>query len=182
LRKSPNKGDFFLKKVQGGAEMSHLNKILNYVTNIFKWIATILLFIMLVITFCQVVLRYVFNNPTSWAGEFTLVMLIWFGFISIAIGVWEKKHMAIEFLYNKFNKLGRKILVVIHQILMAGFSALMVYYGFQLIMNAAGKIMPASQISRTLLYIPLLLSGILIFLYSIFDLIYIFYSNDEGVN
>ena len=153
-----------------------INKILDKTTNIIKWITGILLSIMLAITFIQVILRYVFNNPTMWAEEVTLTILLWFGYFAIAMGVGDDSHMSIEFFYQTLSKPMRKILDIIKQIIMIGFSTLMVYYGNQMVQNAQGKLLPASQISRIMIYLPLSIGGILMVLYSIAHLIRIFTS------
>jgi TRAP-type C4-dicarboxylate transport system permease small subunit len=163
--------------------MSNIKSILDKFCYILKWIAGILLLAMLAITFIQVVLRYVFKNPFSWAEEVTLAMLIWFGYITIALVVREDEHMAIGFLYNMSGKKMRLLLDSVRHILMIFFSVLMAKYGAEMINNALGKVLPASKISRSLLYVPFMLSGILIALFSLIHLINLFIQlqDKEGI-
>lgn len=127
-------------------------------------------------------MRYIFNKPFMWAEEVTLAILIWFGYLSISMVVKEDDHMSIEFFYNIFGKKMRMALDVIRHILMVGFSTLMTYYGIEMVKNAIGKFLPASKISRTMLYIPLVVSGILIVIFSIVHLIKLFNPEEkEGI-
>lgn len=161
--------------------MSKIKTVVDKSYNVLKIIAGMLLVLMLAITFTQVIMRKVFSNAFTWAEEVTLAMLIWFAYISISLVVKDDGHMSIEFLYNRFNKNGRIILDTIKHILMIGFSYLMIVYGGQMANNALGKNLPASQLSRSLLYIPLVLSGVLIIIFSITHLINLFIKPDgEG--
>lgn len=148
-----------------------IKKIIEPMTGIINWFLGVILTLMLIITFIQVVLRYVFNNPFIWAEEVTLVMLIWYGYIIIALLVKEDKHISLEFLYLKFNTNIRNFLDVIRNFLILSFSILMIYYGMEMVGNAEGKYLPASHIPRSMLSIPLIISGLLITLYTVNHLI-----------
>lgn len=158
--------------------MFYLNKIMNKLNILLKWISSIFLIIMLAITFVQVVMRYVFSKPFMWAEEVTLVILIWFGYLAISMVVQEDDHMSIEFLYNMFGKKAKLVFDVIKHLLMIGFSILMTKYGMQMTKNAYGKLLPASQMSRSILYIPITIAGILITLFSLMHLINLFIKSE----
>lgn len=154
--------------------MSKIDNILDYLEKLLKWASALLLLFMLTITFIQVVMRYIFNKPFMWAEEVTLTMLIWFGYFTITMVVKEDEHMSIEFLYNLFNTRIRRLLDAVKHLLMICFSGLMVFYGSQMVISAIGKTLPASRIGRSILYLPLVISGALMALFSIVQLIKVF--------
>lgn len=159
--------------------MSNINKIMNKINDVLKWFSGISLSIMLIITFSQVVMRYVFSKPFAWAEEVTLALLIWFGYLAISMVVQEDGHMAIEFLYNLLGQKARLIFDLIKHLLMIGFSILMTKYGIEMTKNAYGKLLPASQWSRSILYIPITIAGVLITLFSLLHLISLFIKSEE---
>lgn len=159
--------------------MSKVEAILDKLTNFLRFISGILLSIMLIITFLQVILRYVFHKPIMGAEEITLVMLLWFGYFAISTAVWEQGHMALEVFYEMFNIKIRKILDIIKYLLMITFSSMMFYYGLQLVINARGNVLPGSKISRSMLYLPLSISGVLIFVFSMVHLIKLLIDSKE---
>lgn len=116
-------------------------------------------------------MRYVVNKPFIWAEEVTLAILIWFAYFAIAMAVKNDNHMTIEFLYNRVGKNIQIVFDLIKDITMIGFSGLMSYYGIQMIGNAAGKVLPASQITRSVLFIPIFLGGVLIVFFTILQMI-----------
>ncbi|WP_026895326.1 TRAP transporter small permease [Clostridiisalibacter paucivorans] len=160
--------------------MIKANKILDKMTLIIKWVSSILLTFMLVITFVQVVLRYVFNNPTMWSEEVTLLMLIWFGYLAISLAVREDCHISIESFYLSCKKGTRTIFDLIRHILMLGFSGLMIYYGIELMKISKGKYLPASHISRTLMYMAMAVAGVLMVMFTIVHILKIFISQEES--
>lgn len=150
--------------------MNNFIKIINKLSKSITALASAMLFIMLVITFVQVIFRYCFNSPIMWAEEITLVMLIWFGYMVISVGVWEQRHIALESLYLKLNRNVQRVLDGIRHILLTGFSILMIYYGLDLVELAKKQYLPASHLNRGWLYAILIVSGGLMVLYSLTNL------------
>lgn len=134
---------------------------------------------MLAITFVQVLLRYVFKKPFTWAEEVTLAMLIWFAYITIALVVKDDDHMAIEVLYNHVSDKMKLLFNAVRHVSILLFSVLMTKHGLEMTNNALGKVLPASQISRSLLYIPFMLGGMLIAIFSLIHLIDLFIKPQE---
>lgn len=152
--------------------MKILDKISNQILRLLQTVTNIFLVIMLSITFIQVIMRYVLNKPFVWAEEVTLAILIWFAYFSIAIAIKNENHMTIDFFYDRANKKIQLFLDLVKDIMMIGFSSLMAFYGFQMVQNASGKVLPASQFSRSILFIPIFLGGILIVFFTILQMIH----------
>ena len=150
------------KKIRSG-----LNKIIV----VDQHICAIMLMVMTALTFVQVLLRYVFNNPFSWSEEATLMMLVWFGYLCMSIDIFKDEHAALYFLYNKVNGKTKKILDFVRHGLLAWFFFLLIKYGIMLCKLNLKKIQPATQMSYVWRYIPLLIGGVMMFVFCISNFI-----------
>jgi TRAP-type transport system small permease protein len=78
--------------------MRYIRLAFDWIFAALTWFALALLIAMTVILFSDVFCRYVLRFSIAWADEIVLVLLIWFVFIALAIGVRKKIHMSIDFL------------------------------------------------------------------------------------
>jgi TRAP-type C4-dicarboxylate transport system permease small subunit len=151
-----------------------MEKFLRILDRVLEVFAVVALAIMLSLTVFQVLLRYLFNKPTSWSEEITLFILVWFGYISMAIGVRKDSHISLEFIYDRFGPKGKRILDVGRYLLLLVLSVMMSIYAFPMISIGNTNTMPATQISRAVLYAPALVGGLLMTLFSLVNLITVF--------
>jgi TRAP-type C4-dicarboxylate transport system permease small subunit len=132
-----------------------------------EWFAMIALVLMTSIVFIDVILRYVFNHGMPWTQEISILLLVWFSLIGMAIGVLERIHISIEMFTMKLPKRVINLLEIIDHLFIMIFGIAMVYYG-GMIMNMTQKsTMPATKLPSAVLYVILPLSGILIVLNAI---------------
>jgi len=152
-----------------------VENFLKKIDQILTVLVVTILAVMLGLTVLQVTLRYVFNSPTIWSEELTLFLLVWFGFIVMAMGVRDDSHIALEYFYDKQNRKGKMILDFLRHFLIFSLSILMIFYGVQMIKLGWANKMPATQIRRGYLYATSVAGGILMALFSglhIFELIF----------
>ena len=152
--------------------MEHIRNVLNKIARVKRYICAVLLTVMLVITFIQVVLRYCFNAPFSWAEEVILMFLVSFGYICMSLEILTDSHVAISFLYNKLPPQMRKILDLIRHGLLAFFFVNMIRYGFIITRLNVYKRQPASGLSQGWLFLPLVAGGFFMLVYSIFNFLH----------
>ncbi len=62
------------------------------------------------VTLMQVILRYGFHSPTTWAEELVVFLFVWLSFIGADIVLKDKRHIAIDTFYE-FLKPGTKAIV-----------------------------------------------------------------------
>jgi len=148
-----------------------MKKLLRILDRFMEVFSVTSLAIMLTITVFQVGLRYVFNKPTSWSEEITLFALVWFGYVAMAIGVRKDTHISLEFLYDHLGAKGKKILDIGRYSLLLALAVMMTYYSFPMIKIGMTNNMPATGISRAVLYAPALVGGLLMSLFSLVNLI-----------
>ena len=132
-----------------------------------SYLAMIFLVAMIIIVSTTVFTRYLFNFTFRWSDEVALLMMIWFGFLGMALGVKNSVHLSIEFFMSLFPKKHQKYIYKIEDILVGIFGGFMLKYGWDLYNATKATVLPATQWTRGLLFIMFPLAGILIIIYSI---------------
>ena len=105
-----------------------MKKILNWLNdNAEMYICIVLLGLFSVILFIQVIARYVFNNSLSWSEESARYLFIWLVFIGISYGSKQMKHLRIDVFLNIFPKKIRPYILVLSDIIVMLFAAVVFY-------------------------------------------------------
>ena len=151
--------------------MQFIKDIFNAAILVKRYICAFLLTVMLIITFIQVVLRYFFNAPFSWSEEVTLMLLVSFGYLCMSMDIFTDSHAAIYFIYNLATPRVRKILDLLRHGLLTFFFFNMIRYGLVITRLNWYKRQPASGFSYGWLALPLVVGGIFMIAYSIFNFI-----------
>lgn len=150
--------------------MEQLKKVLD---SVFVWVlklAMALLVAMVLLVFLNVVMRYGFNSGIFWSEEISLVIVIWFTFIAMALGVKESLHINVDILPKKLPKAFFITLECMRDILVILIGAIMIYYGWKLTLNGAKSTLPATNIPNSINYLVLPIAGVFIVLYAIIHL------------
>jgi TRAP-type C4-dicarboxylate transport system permease small subunit len=125
------------------------------------------LLLIVVVVFYQVFGRYVLNNPPTWAENLALVLILYVTLIAAAVGVRDAGHIGMEsLLVLAPDRLRERIELLIHG-LVALFGIAMVYNGSILGLSVMDYKIPNLGLSEGVRYVPLVLSGVLIVLFSI---------------
>ena len=129
------------------------------------------LFVIVVIVAFQVFGRYVLNDSPTWAENLALVLILYVTLIGAAVGVRDAGHIGMESLLILVPDGPRKKFEMLIHVLVAIFGATMVYNGWILGSSVAAYKLANIQLSEAVRYVPLVLSGGLIVLFSIEHLI-----------
>jgi len=78
----------------------------------------LLLAVMVVLVFGNVVLRYGFNSGITVSEEVSRWMFIWLTFLGAVIALKERGHLGVDMLVGKLPAWGKKVCLVISQMLM----------------------------------------------------------------
>lgn len=144
--------------------MHTLQKAARFLFKSLEWFAIICMVILTIIVFIDVILRYIFKQGFPWTQEVATLMLVWFSFIGMAIGVLEKIHISIEMFTSKLPEKTINALESFNHILIAIFGGAMVYFGIVIMDMTKLSTMPATKLPSSVLYVILPLSGILVLL------------------
>jgi len=114
----------------------------------------------------QVFGRFVLNSSPSWTEQASLILMIWYVMFAAAAGVYEGFHIRIALLEEKFGERARPLLRVVATIIVIVGLVLLIY-GVQLCWAVRSNVVPSLGISRAVAYIPLPLSGVLMALFAL---------------
>ncbi len=117
---------------------------------------------MVIIICYQVVLRFVFNQSPSWSEEIAIVLMIWFGILSIPIGVKHNLHIGIEFLYSKCPPPVQYVVSRAIYLLLAGFGVFMIVYGLELTQFMTMSTLPATKLPSAVEYVVIPIAGVML--------------------
>jgi len=143
---------------------------LKFFTAVFRFIhlalvafAKILLLAMVVLIFSNVFMRYVLNSGIPWSEEVSIVIVVWFTFISLALGVKHRLHISLCLLPERISPRTDFVLAKLTDLVTLFLGFIMVRYGWILVQFTSRSILPATEMPASVMYFPLVLSGILVF-------------------
>lgn len=125
--------------------------------------------------------RYVLNATPTWVEQVSLLLIVYIGFLGASVGVHKKTHLGVS-VFRELSPLPiRKLFDFTAYVIMAGFGVVMAVYGYKLTLFKWSTLIPLINISEGLRSLPIMLSGIFVFLFSIGHLIHFFKSTDREV-
>lgn len=152
-------------------------KLTSFHDRLQKWLQRLLIILMgamAINVLWQVATRFLIGDPSVWTEELARFILIWLGSLGAAYGVGENFHLEMDFFIQKASPARRKRMEQAIQIvilLIAG--SIFIYGGFRLLYLAhdLGQTSPALGVSMTWVYAVLPLSGILMAISCIVNLL-----------
>ncbi|MGI5976761.1 MAG: TRAP transporter small permease [Candidatus Limivicinus sp.] len=153
------------------------NKVLSAITSAIEWIYMILvqyskfvLIVIVVVVSAQVFSRKILHSSIRWSEELTLVLMVWMAFISMAIGVRENLHIAIEMFFNKLPVKAQKFFNSLNNLFISVVGIVLLVYGIILIKYTTNSTLPATKLPACTLYLMLPVGGFFIAYYSLLRL------------
>ncbi|MCX7708440.1 MAG: TRAP transporter small permease [Clostridia bacterium] len=151
--------------------MKIIKKLFNGIHIFMGYFGVVQLLAMTIIVSVQVFCRFLLGFSISWAEEVSLILMIWFSMISMAIGVKKRLHIAIELFTMKLSeKVMKNVINKITDVCTIVFSMVLIYYGWLLVENGLMSTLPATGFRSSMEYIFTPIAGILIAYDSIMDL------------
>jgi TRAP-type C4-dicarboxylate transport system permease small subunit len=154
-----------LGKESGVSAKNPITRVIDFLHATVETVSVILLFIMIVVTVYQVVMRGVFRSPTSWSEEVALLLMIWFGYLGMVLGIRENVHISVEFFFDLLPEWMQFILDIVNNVLLAVFSYFMLVEGMRLMQVSRAQRFPATRLNRSWMYAVMLVAGALMILY-----------------
>jgi len=150
---------------------SYLRTFLETINHLVESLCSLLLATMVVIIVVNVGFRYLLNAPTSWSEEVAILILVWFGWLSVATAVYRHSHMAIDVIYDHLSLCGQYWLNIIIQFLIAVFAVNIMLNASLLVTMVDEQTLPASGILRSCLYLAPMVAAALMTINSIGNLL-----------
>jgi TRAP-type transport system small permease protein len=115
----------------------------------------------------QVIGRYVFNDTPTWAEALALLLVLFVTAFGVAVGVRDAGHIGLESMVALLpDRWRRRIEILIH-LLVGLFGALMVHGGWLWMTAKWNEKKPMLPVPDGIDYLPLVIAGVLIVLFSI---------------
>ncbi|PID56299.1 TRAP transporter permease DctQ [candidate division KSB3 bacterium] len=153
-----------------------IRTIFSIIEKIFEAVSMIMLVAMVVIICYQVIMRSVFNNSPSWSEEISLTLLIWFGILSIPIGVRLHLHIGIEYLFTRLPQQSQWVVSRVLYVLIAAFGCVMLISGVELVKFTSMSTLPATKLPSSIRYAVIPLAGLTL-IYNALELFFTSYSS-----
>ena len=117
-----------------------MEKLRNTLNKLLNLLAGLSMTVMVVLTTYQVIVRYIFNSPSTWSEELVGYLFGWSTMLGATIVSGERGHMNIPVLIDRFNPTMRKAFHIFAEVIAFIFSAaILVFGGFQVSKLAMGQ-------------------------------------------
>ena len=119
--------------------------------------------LILLLVIVQVVMRYVFNSPLTWSEELAVYIMVWMTFAGSVICMRDKEHIDVTILVDYLPRVLQKLAIIFSRLASAVFLLIVIYYGFDFVLENRVVTSAANQINMGLVYsiIPLSCIGML---------------------
>ncbi|MEM1287844.1 MAG: TRAP transporter small permease [Pseudomonadota bacterium] len=143
-----------------------LSTVLDRISRVALILSAVGIVAMTAIVGWQVYGRYVLNDTPHWSESLAIFIMNWFILIGAAVGVHERFHIGIVFFKEAMPRPIRFTLEAVIHLATAGFAVAMIIYAGQLADTTWSHTIPTLNLPRGLQYVPFVLSGGLIILFS----------------
>ena len=149
-----------------------MEKLRNTLNKVLNLLAGLSMTVMVVLTTYQVIVRYIFNSPSTWSEELVGYLFGWSTMLGATIVSGERGHMNIPVLVDRFNPTMRKAFNIFAEIIAFVFSAtILVFGGFQVSQLAMGQQTSSLGVAVGVFYWVMPICGVIILVYSVLNII-----------
>jgi TRAP-type C4-dicarboxylate transport system permease small subunit len=149
-----------------------LERFLEIVDLFVEWVGgVIMMALMVIIVFYQVFARYLFHHVPSWSEEIALLLMMWFGFLSIGYGFRHQLHLRVSMIMDLFPKRVGVYADIVTDILITAFGLLLVVEGYKFTVLTWSSTLPVTKLPTGVQYMIIPLTGVLIMFYGLVLLI-----------
>lgn len=130
-----------------------------------EYVSMTMMVVMTLVVCYTVMTRYGFSYTPSWGEETALLCMVWFGFLSTALGVRDDGHIGVTILDSYIPKKTLRKLDLFKWAAVFAFAVFMVVEGWALVQVGRLNNFPGLGISSAWLYCVVPLSGVAIMVY-----------------
>ncbi|MEH6445053.1 MAG: TRAP transporter small permease [Oceanospirillaceae bacterium] len=111
--------------------------------------------------------RYILNSTPTWVEQLALLLIITITFLSSAVGIKERTHLAVDILPQMCSPKVQLLFRIGCDLVLAGFGLLLALMAIELIEFSWYKRIPLLDIPEGIKYLPVTLSGSLLVIFSL---------------
>ena len=158
---------------------SLFDRVLDQISRVITIFTGVALVLMTIIFGWLVFGRYVLNSTPTWVEQVSLLLVVYIGFLGASVGVHKRTHLGVSVFREMSPEPVRRIFDFLSFSILTGFGLIMVVYGYKLTMFKWTAEIPLIHVSEGWRSLPIMLSGIFVFLSSIGHLIHFFKRTDQ---
>lgn len=163
--------------------MSSITAIRRSMDRVLEPILLLIVVLLVVTVLWQVTSRYILASPSTFTSEVARILLIWLTLLGAAWVVGQRAHLAVDLLIDKLSPAKAMLLQgFIHFIIGAFAVAVLVVGGSNLVYTTLylGQMTTVLQIPMGYVYVALPLSGVLMLIYSMCDVLLLNQSSTDA--
>jgi TRAP-type transport system small permease protein len=149
----------------------NVDSLAKILTKLSQIASTVLLMFLASLIVGNVILRYVFHSPLTWAEEIVGILIVWVVFFAMGIAFQKGLHIGVTLLLESLPKKLGQVIAFCSKLLLIATLGVLVRDGLRLAIHSFDNIMPASGIAQTWLYIPVPLGSFFVIIYLLNDIL-----------
>lgn len=165
---------------QGQPQVHPIDRILDGLAGLAMLVASVLMVILIAIFGWLVYGRYVINSTPTWVEQAALLIVVWIAFLGAAVGIRRRTHLSVDFIREAMPRPVQKTLLLLGIVALLIFGAIMAWQGYIMFERTARREIPLIGISEGWRSVPVVISGIMIMLFSLQDLFRFFWSRSSA--
>lgn len=150
------------------SRMATLQRAFDAIAGVCMLVAGVALVVLIGVSGWLVFGRYVLNDTPTWVEQFALVLVVYITFLGAAAGVQHNSHLSIDFIREAFPRGPRIVMRQLTDLIVLTFGGFMAWQGWGLVMGNLGRPIPMLGVSESWRAAPLVISGVLIVLFTAF--------------
>ena len=125
---------------------------------------------MVAVIFYQVIMRYVFNNSSSWSEELGKFLFVWISWLGISIGARRAEHIKIALIVDRMPFKAAHVTNMLAEAVVVVISAITAWYAYTLVLSQSSVHFAAIKISMSWGYMAVLLGCALMCARSVYSI------------
>lgn len=147
-----------------------LTKVSHAIYKFFYVFATLTFSLLLVMLLVNVISRNLFSGAIAWIEESSRFVFTWMMFLGISIGVYNKKHLGVEFIVAHYPPKVRKAVSIFSDLLMLTLFIILAIYGTKYSIKTINMRSPIMNIRYGMVYACVPFGSILSSFYCLVEL------------
>ena len=119
----------------------------------------------------SVFFRYVLDSALSWPGEVAGIIFVWYTLLGMVVLVGDKSHIAFDLFEKCRLPIISKLVAWLSQLTIVVYGIIMTVYGWQYVQMFPDETSPAAGINLTWLKSAVPITGILVIIYVLFNML-----------
>lgn len=159
--------------------MSGIKKIYTFLED---FSSAIFLIVGLGLMFYEVIMRYVFDSPTTWINETASILVVWGILFGLSVGLRDNHHISVDIFYAILPKKMQKAVDIFANLVGIGFCIFLTYNGVLLVEHTfeSGQVTMDTRTPYWIYYLVIPISGLMFMVRFIDKLVKIIKNEDTG--